>query len=74
MAAARAFWPSLRHAPERTRGHDRLARQCGYAWAEGDALFLLADAWWVLGEPRRAVDCCRDAEALAARLRIPAGG
>ena len=61
----------------------RLARDCGYAWAERDALFLQADAHAALAASqdaanphaaRRSRDLARrvrdDAQALAARLRL----
>ncbi|HKM55839.1 MAG TPA: AAA family ATPase, partial [Isosphaeraceae bacterium] len=61
----------------------RLARECGYAWAERDALFLQADAHAALAASqdaanphaaRRSRDLARraqaDAQALAAKLRL----
>ena len=61
----------------------RLARDCGYAWAERDALFLQADAHAALAASqdaanphaaRRNRDLARraqdDAQALAAKLRL----
>ena len=61
----------------------RLARECGYAWAERDALFLQADAHAALAASqdaanphaaRRNRDLARraqdDAQALAAKLRL----
>ncbi len=61
----------------------RLARECGYAWAERDALFLQADAHAALAASqdaanphaaRRSRDLARRvrdvAQALAAKLRL----
>jgi hypothetical protein len=61
----------------------RLARECTYAWAERDALFLQADAAVALANAYQAADqsakartlahqARADAEALAARLRLTA--
>ncbi|MHC4400598.1 MAG: hypothetical protein ACYTG0_13060 [Planctomycetota bacterium] len=49
-----------------------LARQCGYAWAQRDALWLLAETCDALGEADRAAAARRDAEALARRLQLDA--
>ena len=48
-----------------------LARACGYAWAELDALRLMADALAAQGDPNGARAARRDAEALARRLVPP---
>ncbi|HEX9669317.1 MAG TPA: hypothetical protein VGC93_07510, partial [Thermoanaerobaculia bacterium] len=49
----------------------RLARDCGYVWAERDALALLAETWQILGNPEKAVQVRRDADVLSARLVDP---
>lgn len=49
----------------------RLARNSGYAWAERDAFALLAETWQILGNPEKAVQVRRDADALSARLADP---
>jgi hypothetical protein len=45
-----------------------LARSCGYAWAERDALTHLSDAHTLLGDTARAAAVGREAEALSRRL------
>ena len=45
-----------------------IARDCGYAWAELDALFLLAEVQTVLGAPDKAARNRRAAETLSRRL------
>lgn len=47
-----------------------LARDCGYAWAERDALELLADTSTALGEHEKAHSFRRNADALTAGLRL----
>jgi SIR2-like domain len=48
----------------------RLARDCGYAWAERDALTLQADAHTALGHRDAAHRARSEADALSARLRL----
>jgi tetratricopeptide (TPR) repeat protein len=48
-----------------------IARDCGYAWAERDALTLLAEACEILDDREAAVRYRRDAKALSARLADP---
>jgi hypothetical protein len=48
----------------------RIARGCGYAWAERDALFLQAEACIALDRRVVARRLREDAEALAARLAL----
>jgi hypothetical protein len=45
-----------------------LARDCGYAWAERDALALLAEVHEALGSGDKAAAFRREAEALSRRL------
>jgi hypothetical protein len=60
------------------RAHDdaeaalTVARECGYAWAERDALDLLALSHERLGSLERAVSLRREAALLSDRLRDPA--
>jgi hypothetical protein len=46
-----------------------LARQCGYAWAERDAMTVLAEVAKALGDDAGALTFRREAKALSARLR-----
>lgn len=48
----------------------RLARDCGYAWAERDGLLLQADAHTALGHRDAAHRARSEADALAAKLRL----
>lgn len=50
-----------------------LAQDCGYPWAERDALALLSDTAAALDDPDRAVRHRREAEALSQRLRLDEG-
>ncbi len=63
---------AAQHAQDDAEAGLRLARDCGYAWAERDALALLAETWHVLGNPQKATQHKREADALAARLADPA--
>ena len=47
-----------------------LARQCGYAWAERDAVALLADTWRALGDDVKAHSVGRECDILSQRLRL----
>jgi hypothetical protein len=48
-----------------------LSQQCGYAWAERDALLLRADAHLALGNTGQAHRDRADAQMLATRLQPP---
>lgn len=48
-----------------------IARQCGYAWAERDALQLKADALAAAGDRAGAHAARREAEAMTRRLIPP---
>jgi tetratricopeptide (TPR) repeat protein len=45
-----------------------IARNCGYVWAERDALVLLAQSHGLIGSTDNGLSFARDAEALSARL------
>jgi hypothetical protein len=49
----------------------QIARDTGYAWAERDALFLIADASTALGDASRAKAAGNEARQLARRLQLP---
>lgn len=48
-----------------------MARQCGYPWAERDALVLLVDACQVLKDEENALKYRREAEVISRRLELP---
>lgn len=62
--------------PETERAQDdadaalHIARDCGYAWAERDALRLLVETWEELGDAAKALEYRQEYDALAARLRL----
>jgi hypothetical protein len=46
----------------------RLAGNCGYPWAERDALVLLSEVNGIIGQTEKADICCRRAVILSRRL------
>jgi hypothetical protein len=48
----------------------RIARDCGYVWAERDALYLQSDALTRLGQTEPARGAREEADMLAAQLRL----
>ncbi|MDP8238009.1 MAG: SIR2 family protein [Candidatus Hatepunaea meridiana] len=64
------FQQSLERAQDDGEGGLNIAKGCGYAWAERDALLLLSDVLRDLGEEDKALQYKRDGELLARKLSM----
>jgi tetratricopeptide (TPR) repeat protein len=67
-AAEAAPRPEIERAGDDLEQALTLARSCGYAWAERDALTRLAETHVRLGDQGKAIALAREAETLSRRL------